>query len=177
MPQKLKEEILKIDTVYSGRILNVQKKTIKLQSGNTTCREIINHPGSVAIIPFIDKETVILIEQYRSTIEKVILEIPAGTIEPKETPKNCARRELLEETGYQARNLRKLLTSYTTPGYSNEQMHFYLATDLTFKGERPEEDEKIRIRKIKVDRVIRMISNGEIKDMKTICSISRLNSE
>jgi len=177
MPQDLKEEIIKINEIYDGRILNLQKRTIKLQSGKTTHREIIKHPGSVAIIPILDNNTIILIEQYRSALEKIILEIPAGTLEHNEKPEDCARRELLEETGYQARNFRKLLVNYTTPGYSDEEMHFYLATGLTHKGERPEEDENIRTRMIKLDEINRMIKNEEIKDMKTICGISRINSK
>ena len=177
MPQDLKEEIIKINRIYDGRIINLQKRTIKLQSGKIAHREIIKHPGSVAIIPILDNNTIILIEQYRSALEKVILEIPAGTLDHSEKPEDCARRELLEETGYQARNFRKLLASYTTPGYSDEEMHFYLATELTYKGARPEEDENIRTRMIKLDEINRMIKNEEIKDMKTICGISRINSK
>jgi len=174
MPQDLKEEIIKINRIYDGRIINLQKRTIKLQSGKIAHREIIKHPGSVAIIPILDNNTIILIEQYRSALEKVILEIPAGTLNHSEKPEDCARRELLEETGYQARNFRKLLVSYTTPGYSDEEMHFYLATELTYKGARPEEDENIRTRMIKLDEINRMIKNGEINDMKTISGISRI---
>jgi ADP-ribose pyrophosphatase len=83
----------------------------------------------------------------------------------------------LEETGYQARNLKKIFVCYTTPGYSDEEMHFYLATDLTYKGKRLEEDENIKTRRIKLDKVIRMISSGTINDMKTICGISRIKSD
>jgi len=177
MPQEYKEKIIKKDTIYNGRILNIQKRTIKLPSGKTAYREIINHPGSVAIIPLIDKDTVILIEQYRSTLNQKILEIPAGTLEQNEKPEECAKRELLEETGYQAKNIRKVLASYTTPGYSNEEMQFYIATDLTHKGQRLEEDENIKTKMIKLDKINLMINNGVIKDMKTICGISIINSE
>jgi|TARA_B100001971_G_C18231784_1_gene564421 ADP-ribose pyrophosphatase len=177
MSHKINEKILKIDTIYDGQILSLQKRTIKLQSGKKTHREIVKHPSSVAIIPLIDKETVILIEQYRSALENVILEIPAGTLKHNEKPEDCARRELLEETGYQARNLKKIFVCYTTPGYSDEEMHFYLATDLTYKGKRLEEDENIKTRRIKLDKVIRMISSGTINDMKTICGISRIKSD
>ena len=177
MPQKPKEKILKIDTIFNGNIINLQKRNIKLQSGITIKREIIKHPGSVAIIPLIDNETIILIEQYRSALGKVILEIPAGTLEHDEQPVDCAKRELLEETGYQATNFRELLVNYTTPGYSDEKMHFYLATDLIHKEQKLERDENIRTRKIKLDEINLMIKNGEIADMKTICGISRLISK
>lgn len=171
------EKILKIESIYNGKILNLQKRIVKLQSGKIVQREIINHPGSVAIIPIIDDKTIILIEQYRSTLEKIILEIPAGTIEFNEKPEDCARRELLEETGYKAKKLKKLFSGYTTPGYSNEIMHIFLATDLTYIKESPEEDENIRTRIIKLDKINQMIKNGEIMDIKTICSIKSINSE
>lgn len=177
MSQDIIEKILKIDTVYNGKIFNIQKRTIKLQSGKKIQREIIKHPGSVAIIPFLDNETIILIEQYRNAIEKAILEIPAGTLEINEKPIECARRELLEETGYLAKNFRKLLVGYTTPGYSDEKMHFYVATDLTFKKKNLDEDENIKTKMIKLDEINQMIKNGEIMDLKTICGISMIKSE
>lgn len=177
MVKEFNEKILNKETIYVGKILNIQKQTVKLKSGKKTFREIVKHPGSVAIIPFIDNETVILIEQYRSAIEKTILEIPAGTIEFNEKPKDCAKRELLEETGYVSKNFKKILVGYTSPGYSDEKMHFYLATDLTYKGKNPEEDESIRIKKIKLNDIIQMIKIGEIKDLKTICSIDRITHE
>ncbi len=171
MLKNIKEKILKTEDLFTGKIFKVEKKFIELKSGKKTYREIIKHPGSVAIIPFIDNESIILIEQYRSALEKTILEIPAGTLEQNEDPEDCARRELLEETGYTTKNFKKLFTGYTSPGYSDEKMHFFLATDLTFKGERPEEDEDIKTRIVKLYEIRSMIKNGIISDLKTICGI------
>ena len=177
MQENIKEKILKTYDIYNGKILKIQKKIIKLQSGKKIDREIIKHPGSVAIIPFIDNKSVILIEQYRSALEKTILEIPAGTLEKNEKPEDCAKRELLEETGYTAKNFKKLFTGYTSPGYSDEEMHFFLATELTFKGEKLEEDEDIKTKIVKLNEINSMIKNEEICDLKTICGISRITLE
>ena len=177
MPQNLKEETLQKETIYEGRNFNLQRRTVKLPTGKKTFREIIDHPGSVAIIPMINEESIILVEQFRNSVEKMLLEVPAGTLNRNEEPEDCAKRELLEETGYQARNLRKLFAGYTTPGYSNEKMHFYLATELTYIGERPEEDENIKTRIMKLDEINKMIEKGEIEDVKTVCSIMIINFE
>lgn len=176
MVEELIEKILNVETIYNGHIINLQKRTVKLQSGKKTKREIIKHPGSVAIIPLIDNETIILIEQYRSALEKTILEIPAGTIEFNEKPDECAKRELLEETGYIFNNIKQIQIGYISPGYSDEKMYFYLATDLAYIKKNPEQDENIRIRKIKLKDATEMIKNGEIKDLKTIYSINKINS-
>ncbi len=174
MPKDLKEETLQTETIHQGRNFTFQKKTVKLPTGRTTTREIVKHPGAVAIIPLLDKETVIMVEQYRTAAEKTLLEIPAGTLNPNENPEDCAKRELLEETGYHPQNLKKLLTAYPSPGYSSEKIHIYLATELTYKGQQPEEDETIKTRKIKLKDIEKMIEKGEIEDIKTICSIMKL---
>ncbi len=177
MPESLREETVKIETIHRGRNFELQRRTVRLQSGRETTRDILDHPGAVAIIPLLDDGTVVMVEQYRTAAGKTLLEVPAGTLNRNEDPEECARRELVEETGYYPKTLRRLLTCYTAPGYSSEKIHFYVATDLTYKGQRSEEDEDIVVQTVKLKDLKRMIENGEIEDMKTVCSILRLTGE
>ncbi len=171
MPEDHKEETLQTETIHRGRSFNFQKRTVRLSSGKTITREIVDHPGSVAIIPLLDKETVIMVKQYRNAAEKILLEVPAGTLNYNEYPEECAKRELLEETGYYPQTLKKLIAAYTTPGYSSEKMHIYVATQLTKKIQTPEEDETINISMVRLRDIKQMIIDGEIEDLKTVCSI------
>lgn len=171
------EETINTEILHRGKNFIFETKTVRLPSGRITTRDIVEHPGAVAIIPLLDKDTAILVEQYRAAAGKTLLEIPAGTLQPPETPEECAHRELQEETGYQAKTLKKLLSGYSAPGYSTEIIHIYLATNLTYTGQKPEEDENIQTRKIKLKTLKQMINNGEIEDLKTAVGIlSLINS-
>ena len=168
------EIIVKTETLYTGRKITLRKVSVKLPSGKVLTRDIVNHPGSVAILPLLDDDTLILVEQYRTAAGKTMLEIPAGTMDRDEDPEKCARRELLEETGFQAKKMIKIAEYYPSPGYTSEKMHFYIATGLTQKKQNQDEDENITVKTMKVKQIRRKIGKGEIEDMKTICSILML---
>jgi ADP-ribose pyrophosphatase len=169
-----KETIIKTEIKHYGRNIIFKEIVVKLSNGRITTRDIVEHPGSVGIIPLLNDETIILLEQYRPSIKKNLLEIPAGTINKNEDPLECARRELLEETGYQSKELKKILEGYTSPGYTSEKMHMFLATQLTYIGSTPEDDEIINIRKVKLKELNKMIENREIEDMKTLFGILKV---
>ncbi len=162
------------EVLHHGRSFTFEKWTVVIPSGKIVTRDIIEHPGAVAIIPLLDEETAILVEQHRSAAGKTLLEIPAGTLQPPETPEECARRELTEETGYEAKTFTKLAAAYPAPGYSSEKIHIYLATDLTYTRQKPEEDEIITTRQLNLKTLQQMIQNQEIEDLKTICGILTL---
>jgi len=166
-----KERLLKSQTIYQGRVFNVRKDELEMPSGVKMVREVVDHPGAVAVIPMLNDQTVVMVKQYRHPTGKVLLEIPAGTLKRGEKPQECAKRELVEETGYQAGRLKKLLQCYLAPGYSSELIHIYLATELSKVKHRVEVDEFIKVSKVKIHRIPAMIKRQEIEDAKTICGI------
>jgi ADP-ribose pyrophosphatase len=141
-----------------------------MSNGKEIVRDMIDHPGSVAIIPIIDND-LILIRQYRYPVGKELLEIPAGTLEEGESPQICAARELTEETGYAASSWSKLMSCYMTPGYSSEKIHIYVAEGLTSIGAHPEDDEIINTERHSFNEVLGMIEENVIEDSKTITGI------
>jgi ADP-ribose pyrophosphatase len=142
-----------------------------LINGIKTFREYVKHPGAVAALPFLTATEILLVKQYRYATGKHLLEIPAGTIEQNETPEETIVRELQEEIHYKPGSLEKLRSVYLTPGYSNEEIHIFLATELKTCSLKAESDEKIEIVKMNIDDAISKINSGEIKDGKTIISI------
>ena len=134
-------------------------------------REVVEHPGAVGIVALKENGDIVMVKQYRKAVEQVLLELPAGKLEQGENPLDCAARELTEETGYTAGDLRYLVSFYTSPGFSNEVMHMFLATDLKEGKNDPDDDEMVETVEISRDRAIDMILKGEIKDGKTIAGI------
>ena len=167
-----REKVLSSSIQYSGRAVKLRVDRVRLPSGRETSREIIEHPGSVGILPLLTGDRVLLIRQYRHAVGGPIWEIPAGTLEPGETPLECAGRELEEETGYRARSLKLLFDCYAAPGYSMELMHVFLARGLKPTEQKPEEDEIISVEPVGSERAFRMIRSGQIRDAKTICSLA-----
>jgi len=151
--------------------LSITKDTVSLPSGRVTIREKVTHPGSVGILPVLENGDLIFVKQFRYVIGSDLLEIPAGTIEEGESPEECATRELLEETGYQAGRLDLLSSFYTSPGYSNEFMWLFKATDLRSGEAKPMADESIEIKVVSLGEALSLIKNGGIRDVKTICAI------
>ncbi len=167
----LKEELIESQTLYRGRVVTLRIDTVRLPNGRIARREIVEHHGAVAIVPLLDSETVLLIRQYRQAVGEVLLEIPAGTLEPGESPDACAQRELEEETGYRAGQMRKLFSQYLAPGYSQEVLHVFLAEEL-YKGQAdPEEDEELELVPTSVSEVVPMVLDGRIRDSKTIAGL------
>ncbi|MEM3083487.1 MAG: NUDIX hydrolase [Nitrososphaerales archaeon] len=155
--------------VYDGKIISVRVDNVWI-NGRQAVREVVEHGGSAAILPLID-DTIVMEKQYRYAIDRELYEIPAGTLEDGENPEDCARRELIEETGYEAGKLEALMRCYMTPGYCTELIHFFVATDLKEVSHEMDPDEQLNVVEIKVDEAVKMILNGEIQDAKTICAV------
>ncbi|MBI6873029.1 NUDIX hydrolase [Clostridium aciditolerans] len=163
------EKTLEVKNIYNGKIIDVDVHTVELPNGRKSSREIVNHSGGVAIIAYKDKDTILLVEQFRKPIEKVILELPAGKIEKDEDIELCGIRELEEETGYKAKEFSYLGKMVTSPGFCNEYIYIYKAENL-YKGKDnlADEDEFINVREMKIEKIKEMIKSGEIIDAKTI---------
>jgi ADP-ribose pyrophosphatase len=164
---------LTIDTqnVYNGRLLKLHVDRVKLPNGRETTREIVEHPGAVAIVPVLDNGKLLVVKQYRTAARRRLMEIPAGTLEAGEAPLACARRELIEEAGYAAGRLRKLFSCYLAPGYSTEKIHFFLASQLVPTSGRQAEDESIIVQAMDLHEALKAIERGKIQDAKTISAL------
>ncbi len=158
--------------IYEGRILNLRVDTVRLLSGGTALREIVEHRGAVAIVPVLEDGRVVLVRQFRYAIAQVSLEIPAGTLEPGEDPLICARRELEEETGYQAARWEQLGTIWPTPGYSTEEIILFIARDLTPGPARPEFDEALSVVIMSWSEIWEAIEGGHLRDAKSIVALT-----
>ena len=164
------EETIESKTLHKGRNFSFKTDRVRLSNGRETVRDVVDHPGAVAIVP-VDGEELVLVRQYRYAAGKALLEIPAGTLEPGEDPYGCAVRELQEETGYAASAWSRLLSCYMAPGYSSEIIHFYVAEELSPMGMHPEEDESITVERHGFDEVVKMIEDNDIQDSKTITGV------
>lgn len=158
--------------IFHGKIIEVRLDTVKLPNGNESTREIVKHPGAVGIVPITDKGEVILVKQFRYPVNQEIFEIPAGKLDENEEPKACAKRELLEETGYDAKKISKLCMFYTTPGFSDEMMHLFLAENLIYQEQQLDEDEFLEVLRIPLDEAVQWIISGKIIDGKSIVGIT-----
>lgn len=159
------------NTVFNGHIIDVQVDTITLPDGNTAKREVVIRGDATAVVPIDEDGNVILVEQYRHPAKSIVLEIPAGMMEKDEDPKQCAIRELEEETSFIAKDLIHLTTMYPTVGFCTEKLHIYLAKNLTKGNFNFDDDEFIEVKKIPLDDAINMIYTGQIVDAKTIVGL------
>lgn len=164
------EETVSSKLLHEGKYFSFKTDVARLENGKETIRDVVDHPGAVAIVA-VDDGNVILVRQYRYAAGLDLLEIPAGTLEKDEDPYACAVRELQEETGYAARAWSKLISAYVAPGYSNEIIHVYVAEGLTHVGSSPEDDENINVEKYTFNEVTQMIESNEIRDAKTIVGV------
>lgn len=160
--------------VYKGRLLKVFLREQKLPNAYQVKLELIKHPGAALIVPVFSDGSIILIRQFRPVINKYIWELPAGTLESGEKPINCARRELIEETGYSAKKIIKLGEIVPVPGYSTEKILIFKATDLIKCQKNNMADEVISEKIFSRKQVLIMIKRGQIIDAKTICGLSFL---
>jgi ADP-ribose pyrophosphatase len=164
----------KTERLFHGRIFDLVIEDVEEQDGNIRKCEIISHPGGGVVIPLFDNGDILLVRQYRYPFKIFVLEAPAGKLEPNEDPLDCAKRELMEETGYTAKKFMKLTAMYTTPGFCNEVLHIYLATGLKKSelGQNLDDGEQsLTVESLPMTRAIEMITNGEIVDSKTIVGI------
>lgn len=166
MPQYT-ETRLSGETVYKGKILAVERDTVSLPDGQTSIREIIRHGGGVCVAAVDKQQNIFFVRQFRYALGCEVEELPAGKLEPGEDPDLAAARELTEETGYRADRLVKLAVSYPSPGYTAEQLHLYLATDLRFVGQHLDSDEFLSVYSQPLSVAVERVLKGEIRDAKS----------
>ena len=161
------------EEVFSGRLLKVQRDHVTLPNGNDTTREYIHHPGAVAIVPVLEDGRVVLVKQCRYPLRTLLWEIPAGKLDhgEAEDPDECARRELSEETGYEAQQWQRLVSIATTPGFSDEIIHLYKASGLQQYAQHTDEDEFIGVQAFTPEQLREMIAAAELYDAKTLCAL------
>lgn len=170
-PEHLYEKTISSQSIYEGRIIKVKVDEVLLPNGNTAKREIVHHQGAVAVIPLTDDGRLVAVRQFRKPLEKVIVEIPAGKLEPGEDPLSCAKRELEEETGYTAAHYEKLSAFYTSPGFADELLHVYVAKGLVKGESRPDEDEFVDLLELTLEEAHELHQTGEICDAKTVVAL------
>ena len=167
----LTETVLDTETIYDGKLVHLSRVTVRLPNGEQSFREIVRHPGAVAMVPLTAEGEVILVQQFRLASNRIMLEIPAGTLEPGEEPQVAAERELQEEIGYRPGRLTSLGGEFTAPGYTTEFIHLYLAEDLEAAPLAVDDDEFLEIVTLPLDEALRRVESGSIQDGKTIVAL------
>jgi ADP-ribose pyrophosphatase len=166
-------EVLSTNVLHQFRIFAIVEQALRLPSGRTVVRQVVHHPGAVVIMPQLEDGRLIVIAQYRFAVGETLLEFPAGTLEAGEAPLACARRELIEETGYRAKRWRALGTIYSSPGFCDERLHLFLASGLAPEHAAGDEDEIIEVKRLTVQEVERAIADGALVDAKSIAAYAR----
>lgn len=164
----------KIQTIYKGRVVTLNLETVTLPNGLSVELEVVRHPGAAAIVPLKDKDTVVLIRQYRLAAGGYIYEIPAGKLHPGEDPAQCAARELEEEIGCRAGRLDKIATFFTAPGFTDEVMHLYVARELAVGTQALDGDEVLEIVEMPLEKAMAYILDGTIRDGKTMIGLQSI---
>lgn len=167
----LNEETLRSEEVYRGRIFRVEQVLVRLPNGQEGKRDVVRHPGAVAVIAWADPETILLVRQYRLAAGCELWEIPAGKLEAGEDPAACAARELMEETGYAPENLTELASFYTSPGFSSELLYLYEACGLRAAAGEKDADEFLEVRRVPWPTALDWLRRGEIRDAKTMIAL------
>lgn len=167
----MKEEILSSRRIYEGRAVSLRVDKVRLPSGRETTREVVEHAECVAMVPVDDQGKVVLVKQFRQPVGKELLEIPAGGIDAGEDPEAAVRREMREETGYMPRKVERLGGFYSVPGYGNEFLYLYLASDLVSSPLEAEDTESISVIRVPVGDILGLISSGSICDAKSIAGL------
>lgn len=164
-------ELVQSEPIYQGRAFDVLRDTVRAPDGQELRLDIVRHSGAVTILPLDEHGQVWFVRQYRHASGQILLELPAGTLEPGEDPDACAAREIREETGMAAGKLEKLGSFFLAPGYSTEYMHVYLASELTPDPLPGDADEFLSVEKIGVEALARMLARNEIQDAKSLAVI------
>jgi len=157
--------------LHQGRVFRMVRENVTLDNGVSADLDYIEHPGAAAIVPLIAPGEVLLIKQYRHALKQYIWEIPAGTLNPDEPVMDCARRELIEETGYAASEWQKLGQITPVPGYSDERVHLFLASALAAARQELDADEVLAVHRMPLIKALEMITRGDIQDAKSICGL------
>ncbi|MBW3635829.1 MAG: NUDIX hydrolase [Armatimonadetes bacterium] len=171
------EKIVSSERIYDGKVVHLRLDTIELPSGREAKREILEHQGAVCVLPVMPDGQIAMIRQWRTAAQETLWELVAGGLEAGETPEECARRELIEEIGYQTGKLTPLFQCFLAPGYSSEMMWGFLGEDLELVGAQPEEDENIELVIKPLEELLPLIDSGEIRDSKTICGLLALHRQ
>jgi ADP-ribose pyrophosphatase len=166
----LEEITLSTQSIFQGKIISLQVDTVQLPNGNTATREVVRHPGAVAVLA-LHEGKLIVVDQYRQPLGRCEVEIPAGKLEQGEDPLEAAVRELKEETGYSCGEMKHLQSFYTSPGFADELIHLYVTEDLTVGEMAPDEDEFLEMSELTLEEAYRYIQEGRISDAKTIMAV------
>jgi ADP-ribose pyrophosphatase len=157
--------------IYAGRVVTLRVRYVPRPGGRRMMREIVEHAPGAAVVAVDERGQVLLVRQLRPAVDKALLELPAGLVDPGESPEDCARRELAEETGYSAQTLLPLVSFYTSPGFSTELIHIFAASDLFPKTVAHDEEEEIELVRMDLDAAITHVMTGEISDAKTVAGL------
>lgn len=164
-------EILTSEEIFSGRVFDVHKQQVSYPDGRVVDFDFVSHKGAVTLVPVDEDGNIWMVRQYRHAAGRLLLELPAGTLEEGENPEHCASREIREEIGQAAGDLRNLGEFFLAPGYSSEYMYVFLATKLEPAPLPPDDDEYLETVLYPIEDLLRMVTNGEIRDAKTIAAL------
>lgn len=167
----LTETFIDTERLYDGKIINLRRDRVRLPNGKEAAREVVEHPGAVAIVPVLPDGRIVLVRQFRHPVGQILLEIPAGKLDAGEQPDACARRELEEEIGHRAGKLTKKAAIFTGPGFTNEIIHIYVAEELQKTALHPDEDEFLEVSAFTPDQIRQLIRTGQICDAKTLAGL------
>ncbi len=165
---ELHEEVIDSEIAWRGKIFDVERLQVRLPNGHTSVRDVVRHRGAAAVVALTTSGKIALVRQYRTSLGRVTVEIPAGKLDPGEDPLECAKRELKEETGFLAGRIAYLTTIATSCGFADELIHIYLATQLSFEGARPDDDEFLNVDLVPVGELVDAVLDGKIEDAKTV---------
>lgn len=166
--KQMPNQTLQSNVIYSGKIVTLTEELVELENGSQSMRELVSHRPVVAAVPVTANREIILVSQFRHPMKQHLLEIPAGGLNPNESPLDGAKRELLEETGIQAETWSDIASCYPSPGFCDEYIYIYLATNLSQQPPNPDDDEFITVQHIPIDQVSDLIASKKIIDAKTI---------
>ncbi|RID89303.1 NUDIX hydrolase [Peribacillus asahii] len=174
--KKFEEKTLSSQKIFTGKVISLQVDDVELPNGKTSKREIIKHPGAVAVIAITDDGRIVMVEQYRKAMERSLVEIPAGKLEPGEEPLKTAERELEEETGYVCERMEHVISFYTSPGFADELVHVYVAHQLSKKEDAAslDEDEFVEVIELTLEEAQQYIAEEKIYDAKTAYAVQYL---
>lgn len=174
--KKFEEKTVKTEPIFQGRVISLQVDTVELPNGKTSTRELIKHPGAVAVIALTADKKLVMVEQYRKALERTLIEIPAGKLEPGEEPEKTAIRELEEETGYTCEKMEHVISFYTSPGFADEIVHVFLAKKLRKLDTKKEldEDEFVELLEVTLEEAEQLIEGRRIYDAKTVFAVQFL---
>ncbi|UPT74122.1 MAG: NUDIX hydrolase [Elusimicrobiota bacterium] len=165
------ETFVRKKRIWRGRAVNFDVDTVRLPDGKLATREFMNHPGAVGVVPFLDKDTIVMVRQYRHPVGEVTLELPAGKLDKGENKLSCVRRELAEETGYTAKTIKPLLNYWPTPAFADEVLYLYTAAGLTPGKVHADDDEFIEAVAVPFKKALAMALDGRIMDSKTVVGL------